>query len=345
MKKRSIKGKIRSIIRNHDRIDYIYCCLKKRNDLCTQEYICDKSFNTITYENIEKRNSDNKESLYYIKSGNCFSGFGAEFRRTLDALFFADYYNLKPVVEYNKKYIYAENKAVNGYDNPFEYYFEQTSNINIEHIDSYKYVLFKEEHRGLAKYLFDSESAYEQSEEYIKEIGRIVNKYIRLNPIADRYITDSWHDINGNSSRVIGVHYRGTDYGVGYKGHPNVVGIQEYFDALDKIICNTENELKIFVATDEEKVIKDFVNRYGEKIIYFKDTFRSNDGAPIHFSENKRDLHKYKLGLEILRDIIALSKCDYLVAGLSQVSYCARFFKYSRNETYEKKTILSNGVK
>ena len=345
MRKRSIRGKIRSIVRKHIKLDYWYSCYQKRNNHEFQMYARDKRCSTVIIESAEKNSRTDKSIVYYIKSGNSFSGFGAEFRRTLDALFFADYYGFTPVVEYNHEYIYAENEVVNGSNNPFEYYFQQPSCVECKNVANYKRILFKEEHRDLAKQIYASTSSYEQSEEYVKEMGKIITKYISLKPEVMIYINESLKQINPEKKRMIGVHYRGTDYNVGYKNHPKVVKIDDYFAALDSVLQESTEDIKIFLATDEEATIKKFVARYGEKVIFFNDTFRSKDGMPIHFSKDGRKLHKYTLGLEILRDIIALSTCDYLIAGLSQVSYCARFFKYSRNEEYVGKEILSNGVR
>ena len=347
MRKRSLRGKIRSIVRQHKKIDYWYSCYRKRNNSIVQDFVRDKSYTTVTIETIGENHckATPKQIAYYIRSGNSFSGFCAEFRRTLDALFFADYYGFIPVIEYNQEYIYAESVPVNGTNNPFEYYFQQPGSITVQEINNYRFVSFKDEHRDLAKALYHLPNAYELSEDYIREMGNTIKKYIKLNSDVENFINESIAQIGLNNRCIIGVHYRGTDYHVGYKDHPNIVTLEDYFESLDSLFQEVPENAVIFLATDEDKAIESFTRRYNKKVLFFDDTFRSKSGAPVHFSDNKRQFHKYTLGLEILRDVIALSKCNYLVAGLSQVSYCARYFKYSKNEKYIKKIILNTGVK
>lgn len=344
MRKRSIKGKIRSIIREHKTLDYYYSCFEKRHDADVCEFVRGQSFSTFKIEDSENCNNKDKKLVYYIKSGNVYSGFGAEFRRTLDALYFAWYYGFVPVIEYNKEYIYSEKEPINGTDNPYEYYFLQPSIISRREVNKYKYILFREEHRRLAYRDFNITSPYEVSDAYINAMGNIVKKFVHLNPTITDYLKKSFKKMGFLDSEILGIHYRGTDFKEGRKLHPKMIQIDKYLDAVDRIIENSKTDIKIFLATDDQAAITEFLKRYNDKVVFFNDTFRSQDGAPVHFSKSERKFHRYTLGLEILQDIIALSKCDYLIAGLSQVSFCARIFKISRGEKYKNKIILENGI-
>lgn len=66
---------------------------------------------------------------------------------------------------------------------------------------------------------------------------------------------------------------------------------------------------------------------FGCNVKSYSDVFRSNGNISVAFSESSREQHKFKLGYEVLRDTYTLSKCDILVAGLSNVSYAARILK------------------
>ena len=343
MRKRDVFGKVRSIVRKYGMLDYLYSCWIKRKDKEFSNYARDMSTSTMHIERPMYNKTVRAGMVYHIKSGNSFSGFGAEFRRTLDALYFADYYGFLPVIEYTQKYIYAEKEEVNHTRNPFEYYFCQPTEI-ID-VEEHLRIRFREEHRGLAENIAFTETPYEISEKYIYNMGVILQKYIRLRPEVAQHIKTTMDGIGFDKKPVIGVHYRGTDFNSGYKNHPNVVGVQDYFKNIDELINEISVEISIFLATDDINVIKQFKEYYGDKIIYFSDTLRSEDGSAVHFSDNNRDLHKYTLGLEILRDIVALSRCEYLVAGLSQVSFCARIFKSSNEEKYRNMIIINKGIR
>lgn len=336
----NILKKARGKLRNYTFIDYFLSCIERYNELDFRDYCRHRSFSTVSIEGFLEEIPGH--IVYYIKSGNTFSGFGAELRRTIDALYFADHYRLIPFVEYTEDYVYSEKESINGSCNPFEYYFEQISDLTATTVNMCPHIMFLEEHRRLIQNKVDFVNAYELSEEYIELAGKIVNKYLRINKTTKDYIESTLTEIIEEGT--VGIHYRGTDFNIGYKRHPNVVTIDDYFVAMDKIL-EEHPEVSFFVATDDQRAIDLFINRYGHRVKYLTDVFRSHDGMPIHFSNDSRENHHYKLGLEILRDIIALSRCDYLVAGLSQVSFCSRIFKSSRNEEYAKMEIITRGIK
>lgn len=83
---------------------------------------------------------------------------------------------------------------------------------------------------------------------------------------------------------------------------------------------------------------------YGDKIVYYKDVLRSNGQETVMNSISNRENHHYMLGLEVLRDMLTLARCDGMVAGLSQVSIAARIQKASYNKEYEDLVIIDKGM-
>ena len=79
-------------------------------------------------------------------------------------------------------------------------------------------------------------------------------------------------------------------------------------------------------------------------MLYYSDVMRSNDRKSVAFHASSRVNHKYKLGLEVIRDMYTLSKCDGFVAGISQVAVCARINKLSRKEKYQDLIIIDKGI-
>lgn len=97
MRKRDIAGKIRSTIRKSDKIDYMVSCFERRNEERFRLFAREQSTDTIVLEVPADCKRERKELVYYIRSGNPFSGFGAELRRTLDALFLRIFMGLYPL--------------------------------------------------------------------------------------------------------------------------------------------------------------------------------------------------------------------------------------------------------
>ena len=322
MVRETILRRARGKIKDYENLDYIISCFERRKEKEFVDYVRHQSCDVIFIENDKQKVKEG--IIYYIKSGNAFSGFGAE---------------------YTQDFIYSENEPVNGETNPFEYYYLQPSKYKPSDVNRFAFIRFCEEHRKKIRSITKIRNAYELSDKYIDVAGEIVEKYIKLNDKTNNYIKDAILNSFSSNFEYIGVHYRGTDFKVGYKQHPYALEIQDFFLQIDELLLKIDKPLKIFIATDEKRAIDMFVQRYKEKVIYFDDVFRSEKGEPVHFSESERKQHKYNLGLEILRDIIALARCEYLVAGLSQVSCSARIIKASRKKKYKEMRIINKGIK
>lgn len=100
---------------------------------------------------------------------------------------------------------------------------------------------------------------------------------------------------------------------------------------------------KIFLATDDAKIVKLFDEAFPNQVIYYADTFRSENDEAVHGSSSTRERHEFMLGLEVLRDVYTLVSCMGLVASVSNVPTLARVIKEARNEKYIDCSILYLG--
>ena len=103
---------------------------------------------------------------------------------------------------------------------------------------------------------------------------------------------------------------------------------------------------KVFLATDDERIIDIFKNEFQDNLFYYKGIYRSPDGEAIHYGNHKieRDHHKYNLGLEIIKDFYTLGHCAGLIAGNSNVSMCSRIVKKSQGDEYRTLDIIDKGT-
>jgi hypothetical protein len=171
----------------------------------------------------------------------------------------------------------------------------------------------------------------------------IVKKYVRIKPELEKTIREDFAKIIGDSKRVLGIHYRGTDYKVGYNVHPTQVKIEQVESVIEEQLRGNRFET-VFLATDEDGVYERLKERFGSCIRRYEDVYRGSGTVSVAFSEDSREFHHYKLGLEVLRDMYSLSLCDGLVAGLSQVSLFAKLYKKSRDEKYMFEQMIDNGI-
>ena len=284
--------------------------------------------------------------IYHIMMEKSESGFFADFNRLLMYLYFAEKRFLIPVIEYSKDFSYAEEHMVNGTLNPFEYYFDQPEGISVSELGNYVPILrSKKENIGIALALNDKVNGYERNEKYIIAMGKIVKKYIHLNHIADGKIENDVKKLLGSSmDDVIGVHVRGTDFKQHYNGHPVMVGINDYIAETVKMMSSGKYQ-RIFLATDDSEAVVRFKNRFGEgRVFCYQDVIRSSGTDTVMHSRAERENHRYLLGMEVLRDMITLSKCGGFIAGLSQVSIAARIFRQSYGYSYTDEKVLDRGI-
>ncbi|MFI3201047.1 MAG: hypothetical protein R3Y54_05910 [Eubacteriales bacterium] len=120
------------------------------------------------------------------------------------------------------------------------------------------------------------------------------------------------------NKRTLGIHVRGGDLRKAVFNHPIAVPLDEHLEHAEKILKEYEFE-QIFLATDEKEAVDAFVEKFGDKVVYYKDTFRGENGQWVCWMNAERENHNYKLGLEILRDAETLAHCNGLIAGHSNI--------------------------
>lgn len=281
-----------------------------------------------------------KKFIYVYKENEAIGGFFAQHRRLLLGLAFADYYGLKPVVYFGKDYRYHEENPIDGTINGFEYYFEQPVNIRYEEaLVSQNVVFFTPIHLTmLSKGKF---SYYTLLDEEIEYLARIQKKYIKIKKkVYEEILNDIYKILN--NKKTLAVHIRGTDFRLGLAGHPIPLKVDEQIIKVKQIMQQKKFE-QVFLATDEENTIKEFKRVLGEQVRFYDDVFRSETETAAQYSFSSRPLHQYRLGFEVLRDMLTLASCQGLIAGLSQVSFCARITKKSWNQEYDFLEISDNG--
>lgn len=285
------------------------------------------------------------KTLYYIEEDNGQLGFFAMYRCWLEYLYFADVCGYIPVVNAGKLFAYREDVAINGTGNPFEYYFHQPSFVSLaEAKSSYSVVRSDLVHRKMVELVFTGEFfSYKSNKRYLHEMSRIVNKYVQFNDYTKKYIDQGIKSLEFIKDKTLGVHIRGTDFRGNYNNHPIYVTEDECFKVIDSMMEGNQY-CRIFLATDDQRILNQFVRRYGDDICFYSDVVRSEKNKSVAFCDHERKNHKFLLGLEVIRDMYTLSACDGLIAGISQIPICARINKLSRNERYKDIRIIDKGL-
>lgn len=338
---------IKDQLKKNETIRYLGVCVKNMNDAAFRKKLLTlyDQPDSVLFNHLGEDNPNC--NIYMMYTNNPTRGFFSQFILVLDGLYFADYYNMRPVVEWGESTLYHEDNGVDGVCNSFEYYFKQPCGISVSSARQSKNVVFYEySHRKLSIPDFNLTIGRSMTDDlkldsYLNKRAEIIRKYITFSEGAKQYLSESIYGMF-IGEKTLGVHVRGTDMNVGYNGHAKIVTPEEYLEAAKKMLDTNEFE-KIFLATDESRCLELFQKEFGSRLLFFTDIMRSDDGQALHFSKSERRNHKYLLGLEVLRDMYALSICDGLVAGVSNVSLAARIMKKSYGKEYEQIKILSHG--
>lgn len=264
---------------------------------------------------------------YIIHRSELGAGFFSNYYWVLGHVVFARKFGYIPVVDMkNYKTLYSEDEPVNGETNAWNYYFENVGDTGLdEAYQSGKYVFGKERamHEYSGRY---SKANYRfPSDKSVAYYHPIIEKYLRIKKdILNGFEKEYQEKFVG---KAIGIHVRGTDM-KNDLGHPLPAKTESYFKSVKGILAHDAQVKTLFLATDEKEVVVAFEKEFrGKYLLVINDVFRSDEQdetrkTGIHEMkvENAREFHKYKMGMEVLKDAWFLSKCDYLVCGHSNIT-------------------------
>lgn len=333
----------KSFLQRHSKLNYIQRCFRRiRNNDFVQEVL------SIGYDpmrlHVMQLGEENQGKMIYIAKTMGCDGFFAELRFLLNELYFADKLGLVPVLTMSKNSSYAEKEPINGTTNPFEYYFLQPIEVTLEQAEkSFAVVEHNWIQRDFIKTNLGFKSGYAPTEEYFDVISMLIKKYLRFNADTKEKVCEVAKALL-DGERTLGIHIRGADFKRHYDNHPNMVTIKEYAESVEKTLKEHSFD-KIFLATDDSEALATFSEKFGDKLVYYKDVIRTSGDETVMRSNVDRPLHHYHLGLEVIRDSYTLSLCDGLIAGLSNVSIFSRLMKQSEGKKYDYLKILDKGIK
>ena len=342
-----IKKKISVFLARHSRLNCIQKCLRKCGDKKFAYYVSGymKDPDILFFE---KKGEEYPDRYFYDIYIDCPSkGFFALLNQTIDALKYAKRFNITPVITWSDRCLYKESNEINGSVNPFNYYYEMPDEFTGEdikaaaHVLEYNYYqrsLDRNTSFGVVSKTIVENNCYDQ---YIEQSAQIYREFIKLKqPIVDM-LESSKRSIRFEG-KILGVHVRATDFKNAYVNHAVAVEENEYIDAVHTALIRHSFD-KIFLATDERSVVENFKKEFGDMVIFCNDVFRSSDGNAVHFSSDGRENHKYKLGLEVIRDMQLLAECDGIIGGYSNVCITAQIVKKSKFLEYEYINIIDKG--
>jgi len=169
-------------------------------------------------------------------------------------------------------------------------------------------------------------------------VNSVYREFIKFKPDITEQVDNVWfNQSNTNNINIIGVHYRHPSHFI----ESGKIYLEDYFKNIDNFL-NLYPESKIFLASDNQFGIYAFKERYQDKIFYIEDIDRLSMAEFLHWSlglaDGKADnvgfingkgyeLHhkriqasnNKKMTLDLLTEILCLSKCDQLINICSNI--------------------------
>lgn len=107
---------------------------------------------------------------------------------------------------------------------------------------------------------------------------------------------------NIDCQNSIGVYYRGTDKIREIK----LPEVEKYYSIID----NKDSSLKIFLQTDQQQILDQFLQRYGNRVVYFTELpFSSTQKSTYHSQKEDR----VKNAIEFNASLNVIAKCKYML--------------------------------
>jgi hypothetical protein len=211
-------------------------------------------------------------------------------------------------------------------DNVWEYYFKQIYDL-------------KEHAQVVQDY---TELILLKDNSFRSTMNYIYKNYFILNAATEEKLAPSYKLFE--EKNILGVHIRRTDkfligmYGTTQKHAP--VDLELFKVEIDKIVDNYDY---IYLATDCMDAVKYIKKQYGKKLIYNINAIRGNSTRSIH--NNFKDVSGYVKGLNVLTDVIFLSKCTHLIRSSSNVSITSLYLNLNLTHLNVNEKYLNDSEK
>lgn len=231
-------------------------------------------------------------------SEGCWRGFFSLYLQAIHGIQFATRIGLPYHVDFgNLTYRYSDEKNFNGDRNLWSYYFEQDSlgesNLKILNVRNENYPLRVWSRAFIRK-------LHEQA------VTKLVLK-------ADIQNSIDQMETQFKGLNILGIHIRRSDHFHEVKH----ASLSSYFKTVNRMINSFD---KIFVATDDESILQDFILKYPEKVLQIQ-ACRSSGTLAVH--ANMKTENRYQLGKEALLECYSLAMCNRVILSPSNLSYAA----------------------
>lgn len=249
-----------------------------------------------------------------LKMGNFListAGLGWYIIYTLYGIKFALENDFIPVVDWKNCKLPQYNADKVGKENIWEYFFEQPFYVTVEQAyESNNFFVLDDVENFEYQNTLNFENLSDFYDKDIIEWRKCFQQYIRLKKDIKDYFEKCKKQMLGEED-FIGALVRGTDYKtLKPTGHLKAISKDEIFEQIDQY----RRQEKIFLATEDEEILKAFVNKY-KKYLYSVNTKRYKDLGHDTLNIAYKEENGYKRDLNYLYSIYLVSKSSSCICS------------------------------
>lgn len=269
--------------------------------------------------------------------------------RNLQHLSYAIEHNWIPVVDWENygPFPHQEEYPIHGTTNCWEYYWRQPSDYTLQEVYKSKNVILSDRNSRNYGYIpssFITPPFHVYTQNLVKQCCKY-DSAIKLNSYTDKYINKRISELFYNKGKILGISIRGASYRVKkVSGHPIQPSVNELIKTIENLIVSWKID-NIFFACESEDLVNEIRSKFGDKVItlprlrYDKIPGEIYDGKlynPLYEPGNR-----YQSNLDYLTEMVLLSKCQCLLAGMSSGVRMALIWNKGK---YENVKIFDKGL-
>lgn len=239
--------------------------------------------------------------------GNHGCGFFSSFFGVLNNLLWCEQNNIVPVVYWDTSSLYYDERDsdCSATKNAWTFFFKPVSQLSFQKGDYVHNNYFDKDGRN---YIPTPPTESERV-----KINNLITRWIKVNePILA--MVNEYYRASIYGKKTVGIHIRRTDK----KCERPHIELQKIFDC-----ANNQHADQYLLATDEQEIIELAKAALKKPVITYT-AKRSSNGYPIHY--NPESTNKTQAGREVLIEVLLLSKTDFFIHTISNVSTAVIYF-------------------
>ena len=288
-----------------------------------------------------------KKKFYIIfRSGElwCHGGFFSNLLHVISHLIIAEKKGLIPVVDMkNYPTPYNEKIPVRGSQNSWDYYFQPVSPYTLDEV-------YKSDAYVMCDGVYQDWMFSVLNSGHFEAVTDIINRYIHIHSDIWNMIVQAIKQIEPWSGHILGVHFRGWSMAVA-PNHPMPPSFDQIKFYIYYLLAIYPIK-KIFLSTEQSEYVDKLKEEFGDMLMYNANYFRTPQNVNAYtMNPAPRELHFYRLGLNVLLDAVLLSRADYLLAGghpgfgnLAMGSNVSLFAQIMNNKHFKDMVLIRNGI-